>query len=137
MAVLQVDIVTQEEQLISQEVDRIILPTAEGEITVLPGHVALTTLLQAGEVVLMHQSTERRIIVSPGFIQISDNKVVVLADSAVREEELDEVKAQEARMAAEQAMQDSLGNTEMAITLGSLERSIMELHAIQRRKVRH
>ena len=130
---LKVDVVTQEEQIVSEEVDSVTLPTSDGEITILPGHVALTALLQAGDITLRNSGKVRQLIVSPGFVQVADNQVVVLADSAVREEDLNEQKALEAKAAAEQAVKNLHSRSEIAMTLGTIERTLMEMRALRRR----
>ena len=132
MARLQVDIVTQEEQLLSAEVSQITLPGQSGEITVMPGHAPVMTTLSAGEVTLWLKEGVRRMIVSPGFAQVAGDAVTVLVDSAVREEVLSEHEAMEARQAAEQAMSQALSETEIAMTLGTIERTLMEMQAIRR-----
>jgi F-type H+-transporting ATPase subunit epsilon len=136
-ATLQVDIVTQEEQLFSAAVKQVTLPAANGEITVLPGHEPLMSVLQAGEVTLWLADGVKRMIISPGFVQVAGDKATVLVDSAVREEALSEQKAEEARMAAEQAMLEARSQTEIAMTLGAIERSLMEMRAIRKGRGRH
>lgn len=134
---LQIDIVTQEEQLFSAEVTQVSLPSVSGEITVLPGHEPLMSALAAGEVSLWHDGIVKRMIISPGFVQVADDKATVLVDSAVREEALSEQKAAEARAAAEAAMADAQSHTEIAMTLGAIERSIQEMQAIRKGRGRH
>ena len=132
MPQLQVDIVTQEEQLLSAEVSQITLPGQAGEITVMPGHEPVMTTLSAGEVTLWLKDGVKRMIVSPGFAQIAGDAVTVLVDSAVREEALSEQEAVEARKAAEQAMSQALSDTEVAMTLGTIERTLVEMQAIRK-----
>lgn len=134
---LQIDIVTQEEQLFSAEVAQASLPAANGEITVLPGHEPIMTTLLAGEVSLWHADGIKRMIISPGFLQVANDKATVLVDSAVREEALSEQSAEEARKAAEAAMADAQSHTEVAMTLGTIERTIMEMQAIRKGRGRH
>ena len=129
---LQVDIVSQEEELFSDKVQQISLPSSEGEITVLPDHEPLMSVLSAGEVAIWTSNGVKRLIISPGFLQVNDNKVTVLVDSAVREEALNEQSAEAARKAAEDAMNESLSETEVAMTLGTIERTIMEMRAIRK-----
>jgi len=130
---LQVKIVTQEEEVLSAEAHQISLPGSEGDITVLPNHQALTSTMKAGEIdVLLANNDHRRIIVSPGFIQVANNVVTILVDSAVREEDLDEQKALAAKEAAEEAMKNMESSSEVAMTLGTIERTLMELRAIRR-----
>lgn len=134
MAQLTVEIVTQEEQVLSVTAKQVSLPGSNGELTILPHHRALTSTMTAGEVVIvLDNDQERRVVVSPGFVQVADNKVVLLADSAVREEDLDEQKALEAKAAAEAALQEMASSSEVAMTLGTIERTLMELRAIKKR----
>lgn len=131
---ITVDIVTQEQQLLSTEAKQVSLPAAQGEITVLPGHRALASTMLAGEVAIWDTKGQvQYLVVSPGFIQVDHNHVTVLADSAIREEDLDEQKALQAKQAAEQAMSDLHSQSEIAMTLGTIERSLMELRALKRR----
>lgn len=134
---LTVKIVTQEEEVLSLEAQQVSLPGSEGELTILPEHQALTSLMSAGEVVIrLSDAEERRVVVSPGFVQVRDNVVMILADSAVREEDLDEQRALAAREAAEEAIQSMESSSEIAMTMGTIERTLMELRAI-RRKPKH
>lgn len=137
MAGLQVEVVTQEENILSEEVDQITVPSTDGELTILPHHQSLTATMKAGEVVLKANGVEKRLVVSPGFIQVTAGKVVVLADSAIREDDLDEERAREAKEAAEEAMVHLEIESEIAITQGTIERTIMELRSIHRRAARH
>ena len=133
-AILNVKIVTQEEQIASVEAQQVSLPGAEGEITILPNHQALTSTMKAGEIdLILTNGDHRRVIVSPGFVQVVDNSATILVDSAVREEDLDEQRALEAKEAAEEAMKNMESSSEIAMTLGTIERTLMELQAIKRR----
>lgn len=134
MAKLKVEIVTQEEQILSGVASQVSLPGAFGELTILPNHEALTSTMIAGEVhVVLEGGQDKRVVVSPGFVQVTNNVVTILADSAVREEELDEQRALEAKAAAEAAMENMESASEVAMTLGTIERTLMELQAIKRR----
>lgn len=137
MAALHLAIVTQEEELFSAEVTQVSLPAANGEITVLPGHEAYMSTLLAGEITVWANDGVKRMIVSPGFVQIAEDKVSVLVDSAIREEALSEQAAEEARKAAEQAMAEAKTATEIAVTLGTIERTLMEMQAIRKGRGRH
>ncbi len=131
---ITIDIVTQEQQLLSTQAAQVSLPAASGEITVLPGHRSLASTMNAGEVAIWSTSGKiEYLVVSPGFIQVDHDHVTVLADSAIREADLDEQKALAAKQAAEQAMVDLQSQSEIAMTLGTIERSLMELRALKRR----
>jgi F-type H+-transporting ATPase subunit epsilon len=134
MATLHVEIVTQEEQVLAVEATQVSVPGHEGEVTILPHHQPLTSILSAGEITIVSRSGEvSHIVVSPGFVQVVDNRVTILADSAVREDELSEQRALEAKAAAEAALQEMESDSEVAMTLGTIERTVMELRAIRRR----
>jgi len=97
-------IATPERVVFKDEVSQITLPTQMGEITVLPNHVPLISALVAGEVKVKKGNLEKVMSVSGGFIEIQAEKVVVLADTAERAEEIDIKRAEEAKKRAEQAM---------------------------------
>ena len=90
---------TTPERIVTKEVcDSATIPTAEGEITVLPGHVPLVGTLAPGMITLRHGAEESFLAVSGGFVEVMpDGRVVVLADTAERAEELDLDKVEEAR----------------------------------------
>jgi len=85
-----------------EEIDSITLPTQQGEITVLPGHIPLVSALQPGEVLVRKGKEEEVIAVSGGFLEVLATKVVILADTAERSEEIDVKRAEEAIERAEE-----------------------------------
>ena len=85
-----------------EEVDSITLPTSQGEITVLPGHIPLISVLQPGEIVVRNSKEEIVMAVSGGFLEVLSTKVVILADTAERSEEIDIKRAEEAIKRAEE-----------------------------------
>lgn len=130
---INLEIVTQEKTILSTEATQVSLPAVDGEITILPNHRALTSTMKAGDVLIVHpDGKEQLLVVSPGFIQVEHNRVTVLADSAIREEDLNEQAALAAKEAAEQRIAELQSESEIAITLGTIERSLMELRALKR-----
>ncbi len=101
---LQVDIVTQERQIFSDQADYVSLPGVEGRMGILPNHAALLTSLTFGEVVVRHAGRDEFYAVGGGFAEIQPDKVIVLADSAEKAEEIDLERAEAARRRAEEAM---------------------------------
>src|ERR671923_1142306 len=97
MARLNVEIVTAERQVLTDEVDMVIAPASEGTIGILPRHAPLLTALNPGVMVLKKDGQEEVLAVSGGFLQVSNNRVLVLADTAERADEVDEQRAVEAR----------------------------------------
>ncbi len=98
---LQVSIVTAEREISARDdVQRLIVPTTEGQITLLPGHAALMASLDIGELVTVAGGNREPMVVHGGFIQILHDQVTVLADAAESLDEIDEERAEAARMRA-------------------------------------
>ncbi|HPY08622.1 MAG: ATP synthase F1 subunit epsilon [Patescibacteria group bacterium] len=101
---IKFEIVTLERVVLKQEILQVTAPTQQGEITVLPDHIPLISILKPGVLEIKTIVGETEIMsVSGGFIEVLKDKVVVLADAAERADELDEEKIAEARKAAEEA----------------------------------
>jgi len=99
---IKFEIVTPERVVWRQEIKQVTLPTKMGEITVLPNHIPLVATLEPGVIELMKNDGERDIMsVSGGFVEVLKDKVVILADTAERAEEIDISRAEEARARAE------------------------------------
>lgn len=128
-------IVTPEKVVYKDDVDSITLPTQIGEITVLPNHAPLISSLKSGEAIIKKDGEEFSIAVSGGFLQIQPkNKVVVLADSAERAEEISEERAEAAKKRAEDVLKEKrLDKAEMATAAAALEKSLIRLKVARRR----
>jgi F-type H+-transporting ATPase subunit epsilon len=131
---LQLEIVTPEQKIYSDEVDSVVIPGVEGELGVLPQHVPLMTQLLPGELRVLKGGEELRLAVGEGFVEVSAEKVVVLTDMALKESEIDEAAAEEAIQRAEQAMKDTkLGDEEYATVKASLQKSLAMVRVKRRR----
>jgi len=95
------DIVTPERLVYSDSVDAVVAPEIEGQLGILPHHCPLLTTLQAGELKIQKEEEEISIAVSGGFLEVRPDRVVVLADAADRDDEIDIRKAEEAKRQAE------------------------------------
>ncbi|MEA3398415.1 MAG: ATP synthase F1 subunit epsilon [Patescibacteria group bacterium] len=105
---IKFEIVTPEKTVLKEEVLQISVPTKQGEITVLPNHIPLVAGLMPGVIELVKKDNARDIMsVSGGFIEILKNKVVILADTAERAEEINIEKAEKAKRIAEETMKDT------------------------------
>lgn len=127
MAKLTFELTTPERIVEKKEVDGVTLPTQEGEITVLPGHIPLVSNLRPG-VVTLHIGAEREYLAaSGGFIEVQpDGRLIVLADTAERAEELDMEKIEEARERARKALEEKrdMDDVASAAAIAALEREI-------------
>ena len=102
------ELITPDRVVSRQEIDRITLPTAAGEITILPGHEPLVAVLVAGIARLHHGDTQDEVAVSGGFIEVKKGDAVrVLADTAERGHELGLSVIEQAKVRAEQVMKEA------------------------------
>jgi F-type H+-transporting ATPase subunit epsilon len=138
MAKLRVEIVTAERQLLAEDdVDMVVAPGSEGTIGILPKHAALLTLLSPGVLRIKKNGQESEMAVGGGFLQVNRDRVLVLADTAEREDEIDETRAQEARDSAAAALQEATrGGTPIQIQAArvALSRSMARLTVVRRRR---
>ncbi|MFZ5365608.1 MAG: F0F1 ATP synthase subunit epsilon [Patescibacteria group bacterium] len=121
-------IATPEKVIFKDDVDQITLPTEMGEITILPNHIPLISVLRAGEVVVKKGNVVSAMSVSGGFIEVQAEKVVVLADTAERAEEIDVKRAEEARTRAQKAMQQKkMDALEFAALAAQIEKEMARI----------
>lgn len=130
------EITTPEGKQFSDDVAHVSLPTVDGEITVLAHHEPLVSLLVPGELRIAQNGETTVYAIAGGFLEVRDNTATVLADSAVRAEEIDEARAEAARQKAEELMRDQRLNDEVyAEAAAALERNLARLKVA--RKYRH
>lgn len=133
---IKVEIVTQERTVFAGDVDAVNLPGSEGRLGVLPNHSSLLTTLSYGEVIVRKGGQEDYYAVGGGFAEVQPEKVIVLADSAERSDEIDLERAQEARGRAEQMMEDGVPEDpeRYAQIQASLQRAQIRINVAQRRR---
>ena len=134
---IHVDVVSAEEQIFSGEAEFVVLPGIDGELGIYPRHAPLLTQIKPGAVriKLPGQAEDELVFVQGGFLEVQPHLVTVLADTAVRAKDLDEVKAAEAKRAALDAMQNKTSREEIATAEAELAVAVAQLEAI--RKLRH
>jgi F-type H+-transporting ATPase subunit epsilon len=132
---LTLEIVTPEARVYSETVDTVVIPTVEGEIGILPGHIPLVALIGAGELRATKGGVTELLVIGGGFAQVTGSKVSVLADSAIEEEKIDENAVNEAIKRAEEALKnkDSMVTAEVARLEGIVRFSVAQLGAKRRR----
>ena len=138
MATLQVDVVSAEEQIFSGEAKFVALPGEMGELGIYPRHTPLFTQIKPGAVRIKipGQAAEELVFVQGGFLEVQPHKVTVLADTAIRAHDLDEVKALEAKKRAEDAMTNKESDESMATAQAELSIALAKLEAIRKFKNR-
>jgi F-type H+-transporting ATPase subunit epsilon len=137
MANLKLDIVTAERIVYSEEIDAIVAPGAEGQLGILPHHAPLMTILQSGELVVRRGGEEDVMAISGGFLEVRPDRVIILADSAERAEEIDMERAEAAKKRAEERLAER-GRIDIdeARVQASLRRAIARLSVAERVKTR-
>ncbi len=134
---LRVEIVTAERLVYSEEgVDRVIVPGVVGELGVLPLHTPLLTMMQPGVMRIIKGNDEIEMAITGGFIEVRENRVTVLADAAERADEIDEVRAEEARRRAQRRLEERTTEIDLSRAAASLARSLARLKAAERRRRR-
>lgn len=104
---LTLEIVTPEAKVYSDTIDSVVIPTLEGEVGILPGHIPLLTKVEDGELRVTKGNQTLHLAVGGGFAEIDGDKVSVLAERAITEEQIDEKAVEDALRRAEQAMRDA------------------------------
>ena len=134
---IHVDVVSVESQIYSGEAEFIVLPGLEGELGIYPRHAPLFTQIKPGalRIKVPDRAEEELLFVQGGFVEVQPHAVTVLADTAIRAKDLDEVKALEAKRAAEEAMQNKTSKEEIAMAEAELASAMAQLEAI--RRMRH
>lgn len=134
MKTFQLQLITPEKVAVEKEVEEAILPTPLGQITILPDHMPLISTLSAGEIVLKKGNETLYLALSSGFLEVAENKVRVLADTAEIAEEIDEIRAEEAKKRAEHLLETSKEKVEIAQASAALERALTRLKVTKRKK---
>lgn len=124
---LKLEIVTPDAKVFSEDVDMVTLPGVEGEMGIYPQHVPLMTQIVAGEVTARKDGKDYFLAIGEGFVEITGDHVTILADMAIRAENIDEAKAEEARRRAEARLAEHLDDEESATVHASLTHSLAQL----------
>lgn len=101
---LTLEIVTPDGRVYNDTVDTVVIPTVEGEIGILPGHIPVLTQVADGELRVTKASETKNLVVSGGFAEIEGDRVKVLAEFAINEAQIDEAAAEKAIQRAEEAL---------------------------------
>lgn len=104
---LTLEIVTPEARVYSDTIDSVVIPTVEGEVGVLPGHIPLLTQVEHGELRVTKGAETLLLVVSGGFAEVEGDRVHVLAEYAISEEKIDEKAVEEALKRAQQQLEDA------------------------------
>src|SRR5258708_31992143 len=124
---LKLEIITPEARVYSEDVDMVTLPGSEGEMGVYPQHIPLMTALVPGEIIVRKGGQEFFLAVGEGFVEITGERVAILTDMAIKAENIDEAKAEEARQRAEARLAENVDDEESAMVSAALVPSLAQL----------
>jgi F-type H+-transporting ATPase subunit epsilon len=130
---LKLEIVTPEAKVYSDDVDAVTLTGVEGEMGILPNHVPLLTQLVAGQIVARKGQEMIFLAVGDGFVEVTGEHVVVLTDMAIRAENMDAAKVEEARRRAKARLADKAAGAEEAAVQASIAQSRSQIKVKRRR----
>ena len=133
---MQLDIVTAERLLYSEEVDGVVAPGAAGVLGILPGHAPLLTTLAPGELLIDQGGEREAVAVSGGFLEVLRNKVTILADTAEQADEIDVERAEAALSRAEERVASAGSEMDLDRALRALRRSRARIAVARRRRTR-
>ncbi len=138
MNTIQVEVVSAEESIFSGEAEFVVLPGEVGELGVYPNHTPLITRIKAGAVRIRvpGENRDELIFVAGGILEIQPNLVTVLADTAIRGNDLDEARANEARRAAEEALTNAKSKMDLARAHSELAAVTAQIQTIRRYRSR-
>lgn len=132
------DIVSLEAQVFSGLAEMIIVTGSQGELGVAPGHAPLLTELKPGQVRVIKQGgIEETFYISGGMLEVQPHTVVVLADTAVRADDLDEAAAMEAKTRAEQLLSERQADFDYSSAAAELAKAIAQLRLIRQLREKH
>ena len=133
MNTIRVDVVSVEESVFSGEARFVALPGESGELGILPRHTPLITRIKAGSVrIEKADGSEEFIFVAGGILEVQPDRVTVLSDTAIRGKDLDEEKANDARMAAQEAVKNANSDIDLAKATSELAVMAAQLSALRK-----
>jgi len=109
---IKLEIVTPEKKVFDETVDSVTVPTATGEVGILPNHSPLISSLKSGILSFANKGASEKMVVSGGFVEVSTNKVSVLTDIAEKSDEIDVEAAKAEREAAQKVLSGAFSGTE-------------------------
>lgn len=131
---LQLDIVTPEAQIFSDQVDSVVLPGSIGEMGVLPNHAPLVTTLIPGELSYTKGGTTTEFAVGEGLVEVTHDHVHIMTDMAVGDADIDEAAIEAALQRAKDSLEQKSNAEEVAAVEASIAKSLAQLKLKRKRR---
>jgi F-type H+-transporting ATPase subunit epsilon len=134
MSSMHVDVVSAESSIFSGEASFVVLPGEIGELGIFPKHTPLISRIKPGvvEITPADGSKKQQVFVAGGILEVQPNVVTVLADTAIRGDDLDEARAMEAKRQAEEALKNAKSDIDLAKATSELAVMAAQIAAIQK-----
>ena len=136
MATFRLEVVTAEGMVFSDDVNMIVAWGTEGQLGILPHHAPLMTMLRPGDLLIRKDNEEEYLAISGGFLEVRPDKVVILADSCERAEEIDVSRAEAAKRRAEEMLKGRPPEVDAAAAEAALRRSLARLKVAEKKRRR-
>ncbi len=133
---LHLQIITPEKIIYADEVSEVVAPAVDGEIAILPNHINLLTQIIPGELIIKKETSTESLAITGGFLEINNNKINILADYAIKAQDIEEAHALEAKKRAEKIMSEKTTEKDFKIAQGELIKAILELRISAKHKRR-
>ena len=134
MATFTLTIVTAERQVFSEEVDSLVAPGIDGQLGILPNHAPLMTQLKPGEMTVRTGSDAHVLAVTGGFLEVLNNKVTILADTAEMDREIDLERAEAALQRAQERVENQPADADLTRALRAFQRAQVRVGLARRRR---
>ncbi len=129
---LHLKIATPKKLAMERDIDSITVPGASGEITLLPKHAHLLSLLTNGIITIRSNNDEEYMAIGGGYLETDGKSIYILVSRAYNQEEIDEAATHEAMERAKKVLQETKDKTELTEASGLLRRSVLDLKLLSR-----
>jgi len=133
---LLLEIITPEKVIYKDEVSEVVVPTLEGQIAILPNHINLLTQISPGELIIKKGANEQLLAITGGFLEVNKNIVSIVAEYAVKAQDIEVARTMEAKKRAEKLMSEKATDNEMRIAEAEMIKAILELKIATKHKRR-
>lgn len=134
---MKLKIITPTKQVVDREVSSVSVPSKEGEITILPKHTNLFSLLEEGIITIRAEKEEEYMAIGGGYLETDGKEVEILVSRAYKQDEIDEKLTEKALNDAKNMLQQTKDRSQRAEATALLRRSIVSLKLLKKRKRSH
>ncbi len=134
---INIEIITQEGPVFKGDATAVTAPASLGEVTILPNHIPLFTKLDPGELKIFNKGRWQILATAGGFMDVAPKgEITILADSAVRIEEINVARAEAAKRKAQEALKQKLSHKDFALAEADLRKAVLELKVARKHRGR-